>query len=163
MAGMPNLRAPDFDQPREHPGFRCRRALLGRQAGARRLGLSLWEVEAGQAAYPLHYHLGEEELIVVLDGEGELRTPEGWRALEEGEVLSFLPGADGAHQLRASGSSPLRFLAISTAGAPDICVYPDSGKLGANERRPDGEGLWQLFRSADAVDYWDGERPPERP
>jgi hypothetical protein len=37
-------------------------------------------------------------------------------------------------------------------------LYPDSGKLGAAERRPDGGGLKHYFRLADEVDYWDGER-----
>ena len=45
-----NINDPLFDEPREHPGFRCRRARLGRQAGGERLGLSLWELPAGEAA-----------------------------------------------------------------------------------------------------------------
>jgi alpha-1,2-mannosyltransferase len=44
---------PLFDEPREHPGFRALRARLSRQAGAQRLGLSLWELAPGEAAYPL--------------------------------------------------------------------------------------------------------------
>lgn len=43
---------------------------------------------------------------------------------------------------------------------PDIVIYPDSGKLGAFERRPDGTGLDVMFRLSDSVDYHDGERPP---
>jgi hypothetical protein len=39
-------------------------------------------------------------------------------------------------------------------------MYPDSGKLGAFERLPEGGGLRALFRVGDAVDYYDGERPP---
>jgi uncharacterized cupin superfamily protein len=75
---------------RAHPGFNCLRARLSRQAGSERLGLSLWELPPGQAAYPYHYHLAEEELVVVLDGAPSLRTPDGWRELEEGEVVPFL-------------------------------------------------------------------------
>lgn len=36
-------------------------------------------------------------------------------------------------------------------------MYPDSGKIDAFERRPDGAGLNVLFRAGDAVDYWEGE------
>ncbi len=54
----------------------------------------------------------------------------------------------------------MRFLSISTSGEPDIVSYPDSGKLGAFERLPQGGGLSELFRLAEAVDYYDGvERP----
>ena len=38
-----NINDPSFDESREHPGFRCLRARLSRQAGSERLGLSLWE------------------------------------------------------------------------------------------------------------------------
>jgi hypothetical protein len=46
---------------------------------------------------------------------------------------------------------------------PDIVIYPDSDKLGANERLPEGGGLSELYRRSDSVGYWDGESPPEPP
>ncbi len=157
---MPNINDPLFDEPREHPGFRCGRARLGRQAGSERLGLSLWELPAGEAAYPYHHHLAEEELVVVLEGTPSLRTPDGWRELSEGEVVAFPRGEQGGHQLANRTEGTVRFLAFSSSGEPDIVVYPDSGKLGAFERLPQGGGLWAMFRLADTVDYHDGEQPP---
>jgi len=157
---MPNIYEPEFDEPREHPGFRARRARIGRQAGGERLGLSLWELPAGQAAYPYHYHLGEEELVVVLEGRPSLRTPDARRELAPGEVVAFLRGEDGAHQLVNETEETIRFLAISTSGDPDLVVYADSNKLGAYERLPEGGGLRALFRLGDTVDYWEGESRP---
>lgn len=157
---MPNIYEPEFDEPRGHPGFRADRARLSRQAGSERLGLSLWEVPPGQAAFPYHHHLGEEELIVVLDGTPGLRTPAGRRELAAGEVVAFLRGEGGAHQLINETDQTIRFLSFSTNGDPDLVVYSDSGKLGAYERLPDGGGLRALFRLSDTVDYWEGELPP---
>jgi uncharacterized cupin superfamily protein len=156
----PNINDPNYDEPREHPGFLARRARVSRQAGSERLGLSLWEVPPGEAAYPYHHHLGEEELILVLDGTPSLRTPDGWRELAQGEVVAFLRGEDGGHQLVNRTARTVRFLAFSTNGDPDLVVYPDSGKLGACERLSDGGGLREMFRLDDAVDYHEGERPP---
>jgi len=158
---VPNINDPAFDEPRDHPGFRCSRARLGRQAGSERLGLSLWEVPAGEAAYPYHYHLVEEELLIVLQGSPSLRTPEGWRQLPEGEVIAFPRGERGGHQIVNRTDKPVRFLAISTSGDPDIVLYPDSRKVGAFERLPQGGGLYALFRASDGVDYYEGEPPPE--
>jgi len=156
-----NLNNPDFDEPRlEADGFHCLRARLGRQAGAQRLGASLWELPPGQAAYPYHAHLAEEEMIIVLSGSPHLRTPDGWRELAEGEVVSFPRGEQGAHQLVNRSEETVRFLALSTSDEPDIVLYLDSGKVGAFERRPDGGGLRMFFRGADEVGYWDGEEPP---
>jgi uncharacterized cupin superfamily protein len=155
----PSIREPDFDEPRDHPGFRALRARLGRQAGSEKLGLSLWELPPGEAAYPYHWHHREEELVVVLAGRPSLRTPEGWRELEEGEVVSFPVGEGGAHQIANRSEEPARFLSISTQD-PDIVLYPDSGKVGVFARRPQGGGLRALFRMDDAVDYYEGETPP---
>jgi uncharacterized cupin superfamily protein len=155
-----NIENPDFDEPREHEGFRAQRARLSRQAGAERLGLSLWEVPPGQAAYPYHAHLTEEEIVVVLGGRPSLRTPDGWRELEQGEVVTFLRGEGGAHQIVNRTDEAIRFLAFSTSGEPDVVMQPDSGKVGAFERRPDGGGMRLWFRREDARDYYDGESAP---
>jgi uncharacterized cupin superfamily protein len=159
---VPNLNDPVFDEPREHAGFRCSRARLSRQAGCERLGLSLWELPPGEAAYPYHFHLAEEELLLVLKGRPSMRTTDGWRDLQEGEVVAFLRGERGAHQLVNRTKGSVRFLALSTSGEPDIVIRPDSGTLGAYERLPDGGGLREVFRRDDAVDYFEGEKPPSR-
>jgi len=157
---MPNIHDPVFDEPREQPGFRCLRARLSRDAACERLGLSLWELPPGETAYPYHYHLAEEELLIVLEGQPGLRTPTGWRDLRPGEVVAFLRGERGAHQLVNHTDTAVRFLAFSTSGEPDIVIRPDSGTLGAYERLPQGGGLRSVFRLGDAVDYYDGELPP---
>jgi uncharacterized cupin superfamily protein len=156
-----NINEPVFDEPREHDGFRAKRARVSRQAGSERLGLSLWELPPGEAAFPYHYHLAEEELLVVLDGAPSMRTPAGWRELAEGEVVAFPRGERGAHQLVNRTAEMVRFLAFSTNGEPDIVIRPDSNTLGAYERRVDGGGLRAVFRAGDAVDYYEGEHPPD--
>ena len=157
---MVNIERPNFDEPREQEGFRAQRARISRQAGAARLGASLWEVAPGQAAYPYHAHLTEEELVIVLNGAPSLRTPDGWRELEQGEVISFPRGEEGAHQIVNRSDDTVRFLAFSSSGEPDVVLQPDSRKIGAFERRPDGGGLRVWFRGEDAVDYYDGESAP---
>ena len=157
---MANIFEPEFDEIRDRPGFRALRARVGKQAGSERLGASVWEVQPGEAAYPYHLHLGEEELIIVLVGRPSLRAPHGWRELEPGEVVSFPRGEAGAHQLVNRTGETVRFLAISTNGDPDIVLYPDSGKVGAAERQPSGGGFRKFFRISDAVEYHDGEQPP---
>ena len=146
-----NLSDPDFDEPREVEGFRARRARIGRQLGSEKLGLSFWELAPGQAAYPYHWHLTEEELLVVMEGAPSLRTPDGWRELEEGEVIAFPRGEEGGHQLVNRTEETVRFLAFSTSVVAEVVMYPDSGKLGADGHK---------FRLSDEVDYYEGETPP---
>jgi uncharacterized cupin superfamily protein len=97
----------------------------------------------------------------VLRGRPHLRTTAGWRQLDEGEVVAF---PVGAHQILNRCDTPVRFMVVSEMVGPDVVVYPDSGKVGAREAAPgSGVGLRESFLSRDAVDYWDGERPPEAP
>jgi uncharacterized cupin superfamily protein len=158
---MPNLYDANFEDRDGPPGFRSRRARIGHELGAESIGASLWELPPGEAAYPFHFHYSDEEIVIVLSGRPSLRTPTGVRELEEGEAVRFQLGEEGAHQILNPTDQPVRFLAFSTSGRPDIVVYPDSDKVSATERLPDGGGMQVFFRLGDAVDYWDGEPPHE--
>jgi uncharacterized cupin superfamily protein len=151
-----NINDPQFNDSREQPGFKARRAKLGLQGGAVKTGLSYWEVDPGEAAYPYHMHLTEEEIIVVLEGRPSLRTPDGWRDLEQGEVVVFPTGQKGAHQIVNRTDGTVRFLSFSNSGAPELVIQIDAGKVGAFERPVDGGGLALWFREADAVEYFEG-------
>jgi len=159
---MANAFEPDFDAAQDRPGFSWRRARLGRQAGAERLGASLFELPPGEASFPLHYHYANEEMLVVLRGRPTLRTTGGERELSEGEVVAFVVGERGAHQLINRTEDPVRLLLVSEMVGPEVIVYPDSGKTAAREQPPGGVqgGLYRVFRDADAVDYFEGEPPP---
>jgi uncharacterized cupin superfamily protein len=158
----PNLFDPDFDSEFEREGFAGRRAKLGKAAGAEHLGASLYELAPGCAAFPLHYHLGNEELLIVVEGSPVLRTLDGERTLEPGEVVAFPIGERGAHQVVNRGSEPARMLIISEMNAPDIVLRPESGKLGAFGRPPgsDASGLNEVFFRSDKSEFWDGEPVP---
>lgn len=158
---MPNVNRPEFEPGERPEGFRARRARIGYELGTELLGASLFEVPPGEAAYPYHFHYADEEIVIVLDGVPTLRTPDGERRLELGEVVAFPLGEEGAHQIFNRSEETVRFLAISSSGRPDVIVYPDSDKVGFGERRPRGGGLRAFFHRRDSVDYFEGESGPE--
>jgi uncharacterized cupin superfamily protein len=158
---MPNVYRPTFEEGERPEGFRSRRARIGYELGAELIGCSLWELPAGEAAYPYHFHYADEELVIVLSGRPSLRTPEGTRELEEGEALRFPLGEEGAHQIVNRSDQTVTFLAVSSHGRPDVVVYPDSDKIGVGERLPKGGGLRAFFKRGDRVDYFEGETPDE--
>jgi uncharacterized cupin superfamily protein len=159
---MPNIYDPHFEEGERPAGFGARRARIGYELATERIGCSLWELPPGEAAYPYHFHYADEELVIVLRGRPTLRGPDGRRTLDEGEVVAFPLGEEGAHQLINETDEPATFIAVSSHGRPDIVVYPDAGKIGVGERLPRGGGLRAFFRREDAVGYWEGEQPPER-
>lgn len=141
-----NVFAPELDQSSEREGFRWRGARLGPQIGAGKIGASVYELEDGQRTFPYHYHHGMEEWLIALEGAPTVRTPSGDRTLRPGDVLCFPAGSAGAHQVRGPGT----VLILSANRVPETVEYPDSDKLGAVPPR-------KFFRTADAVDYWEGE------
>lgn len=159
---MANVFEPEFDSDQEREGFTYRRAKLAAQAGAEQLGASLFEIPPGQATFPYHAHSANEELLIVLRGSPHLRSPQGWRRLDEGEVVAFPAGEEGAHQVHNRSDEPARVLVVSTMIAPEVNLYPDSGKVMAATRAPGaaGEGFQESFRRSEASDYWEGEEPP---
>jgi uncharacterized cupin superfamily protein len=162
---LPNVYEPQFDENSEREGFRWVGEQVGCKAGSEHLGASVYELPPGEAAFPYHYHFANEELLIVLRGCPHLRTPDGWRQLDEGEIVAFPVGERGAHQLVNRTGEPVRLLMVSEMVGPDVVVYPDSGKVGARERATgSGPGsLRETFRSSDQVDYWEGESAPEVP
>jgi uncharacterized cupin superfamily protein len=158
---VPNLNDLEFDDVREGEGFHCRRARLGLQTGVDRVGASLWELPPGMAAYPYHFHLTEDEIVILLEGTLRLRTPDGWRDLEEGEVVGFPAGEAGAHQLVNRTDTTARFLAVSNSGATEAVVQVDADKIGIFERAPGGGGIREWYRRGDEVPYFEDVPPPE--
>jgi len=125
------------------------------------LGMTLYELLPGQTQCPYHFHHGDEELVLVLRGTPTLRTPDGERALEAGDVVHFPKGAAGAHQMLNRSDEPARYVVASSNVAPEICEYPDSGKLAVFSRLESqrGERLLSVHRLDDGADYFDGEQP----
>jgi uncharacterized cupin superfamily protein len=155
-----NIHTAELGAAPDREGFRSRRGRIGYALGTRRLGISLWELPAGQAAYPYHYHHAEEELLLVVDGAPSLRTPDGWSDLQPGDVVCCPCGESGAHQLVNRTTITVRVISLSTNGEPEVVVFPDSGKIAADQRLPLGGGLRAVFRLAEQTDLLDGERYP---
>jgi uncharacterized cupin superfamily protein len=131
MGAPPNLFDPEWDFEGSRDGGAITRAVrLGGHAGGERLGATLYELEPGAMASPLHFHHGAEELLFVIAGEPTLRTGTGEedeRVLATGEVVSFPPGRGGTHQILNRGAVPARVLVCSTNDLPEVAEQVETG------------------------------------
>jgi uncharacterized cupin superfamily protein len=134
-------------------GYVQRAARLGPKIGAERLGGTVYELGPGESSWPYHFEGVEEEWLIVLAGAPTLRDPEGEHQLDEGDVVCFPVGPEGAHKIGNRTGSVVRILMLSTmpVGGLSISVYPDSEKV----------AVWpwpgRRLRITDSLDYWDGE------
>jgi uncharacterized cupin superfamily protein len=127
MPDEPNVLQPEWDAEMPDAPFRARALRAGAQAGARELGATLYELDAGGAISPYHFHHANEELLVVLSGSPEIRTHAGTRRVPAGAVVAFPRGEGGAHAVTNPGPEPARLLFVSTMHFPDVAEHVDTG------------------------------------
>jgi uncharacterized cupin superfamily protein len=113
----------------------------------------IYDLSPGQSSSPYHYEYDEEWLLVV-DGSVVLRTPDGERLLERGDIVRFPLGPSGAHKIMNRSDLPARTLMFSSSRTPAVSVYPDSDKIGV---WPGNEADDLVFRRDAAVSWSDGE------
>ena len=131
---------------------------LGALAGAERTGLNLLRLEDGKRGAPPHCHSAEEEVFVVLEGQGMLELwpsvaagsqPEpGTFDLSAGHVIARPPGTGVAHGLRG-GPGGMTLLAYGTKEPNDLTYYPRSNKVAFR-------GI-KLIGRLERLEYFDGE------
>ena len=108
----------------------------------------------GKRAWPYHLHYAQEEMFVILEGEGTLRYDGDTYPIRDGDVIFTPTGPGTAHQIVNTSNAELRYLALSSMTDAELCEYPDSGKIGAGGRHDEP---WLSFLARAEVDYFDGE------
>ena len=145
------------DDP-DDPGSKA----LGETAGSVRAGLHWARFPAGHEVAVPHCHSEEEEVYVILEGEGTLEL---WPSplsvergavredvpLHAGHVVARPPGTRIAHCVRP-GAEGMALLVYGTREPNDIVYFPRSNKI-----------FWRgigVIGRVEHVDYWDGETRP---
>jgi uncharacterized cupin superfamily protein len=153
-----NLFGAELGPGSERDGYASRELELGPSLAAIGWGGTIYELGPGERICPYHWHVAEEEWLVVLAGTPTLREPDGEQVLGPWDVAVFKRGPGGAHELRNDTAAPASVLMLSTLSNPEICVYPDSGKIGAWYVGGDGKPVGLRNRPEANIDYFDGER-----
>lgn len=157
-APVVNLDALEFDDVEDNGFYTSRRALFSAGIGARKLGYNLTELAPGKAQCPFHAHREEEEMFLILEGEGELRFGTARYKLRRHDVIACPTGGpEVAHQIINTGTCTLRYLSLSTVSTTEVCEYPDSRKVGIFATSSPTSGIRRLFREEAGVDYYDRE------
>ena len=134
---------------------------LGTAAGSRSTGIKQFVVEPGAINCPPHVHSAEEEIFVVLEGDGvallydceEERPVARELPVRPGHVLARPAGTAVAHAFRA-GDAGMTLLAYGERRPQDVVYYPRSGKVSFG-------GLGVMGKLQRVGDYWEDEPPAD--
>jgi len=146
------LAGPDSQRSQRPPRYDSVFAALSDGTAARKLGAGIDIVAPGCQTCPYHLHHTQEEMFIVLEGEGTLRVAGELLPIRAGDTLFIPPGPEYPHHILNTSDAPLKYLSISTQERPEICEYPDSGKYSAS-----APGFRAIQRREASLDYWDGE------
>ena len=136
---------------------------LADAAGSVKSGLNVVTIAPGKIAAPAHCHSAEEEIFVILEGDGTLELVPSPRSRDRGNeeqehpvraghVVARPAGTQIAHAFRG-GDSGMKVLMYGWRDTNDITYYPRSNKMAFR-----GIGL---IARLEPLGYWDGE--PEQP
>ena len=126
--------------------FRQRK--IGDALGSRKTGLRHFAIVPGKYAFPPHVHSAEEEVFVVLGGDGVCELGDETHAVRRGHVVARPAGTGVAHAFRA-GDDGLELLAYGERKPYDVVYYPRSRKVSF--------GGLDVMMLVQPVGYWDGE------
>ncbi len=149
---------PNLQREQREPLYDSMSARLVEGTVAMKLGACIDSVAPGKRSCPYHFHHAQEEMFIVIEGEGSLRVAGEMLPIRAGDVMFIPPGPQYPHQILNTSDAPLKYLSISTRETPEICEYPDSGKyLASADRGTPGDHFRAMHRAEDNLDYWDGE------
>ena len=97
---------------------------IAEASGLTDFGVSHVVLEPGGISSQRHWHEGEDEFVVMIDGEAVLIENEGETLMKSGDCAAFLKGVANGHQLVNRSDRPCVFIAVGKQATTD-CHYPD--------------------------------------
>ena len=132
----------------ERFGGRVRK--LGKFGGGSHVGVLIEELPPGRQSCPLHYHMLEEEHLLMLEGKCTLRLGDKTYDMSAGDYVCFPAGQKAGHCMVNNSAAACRYLVVGERNLNEVVVYPDSGKVLVSLTD-------ELYRKSATMEYWDGE------
>ena len=99
----------------------------GRSLGSEAVGLRIQRVPPGKCSSLEHRHLFQEEMVLVLSGEGVLLHGSERIPVRPMDCVAHLPSDPAAHCFENTGTADLVILACGNRFRHEVCLYPEEG------------------------------------
>ena len=98
---------------------------LGNAFDLTQFGANITTLQPGAWSSQRHWHLNEDELIIVLEGEMLIVDDAGRHPFNTGQVAGFKANTPNAHVVVNESNKPAKFLVIGTRAKTEAAYYPD--------------------------------------
>ncbi|MGZ5279631.1 MAG: cupin domain-containing protein [Pseudobdellovibrionaceae bacterium] len=124
---------------------------MSEKFGANNLGFYTKIIGPKKFSCPYHWHSGEEELVIVIEGEATVRNNGEFRIIKPGDLIYYGTGPDSVHHMYNHTDKPFKYFVLSNQVPTETCHYPDSKK----QSEPEG-----FSQNGVMVDYFKDEEDP---
>lgn len=127
---------------------------LGEAGGLTQFGVNLVILEPGARSSLRHWHLHEDEFVMVLEGECTMHLDAGPTVMRAGDCAAFPAGSEDGHCFVNHTDAEARFLVVGTKAPREVATYSD---VDLKVEMTPGEKGAARFTYKDGTD-WTGPR-----
>lgn len=98
---------------------------LGDAGGLTQFGVNLVTLQAGAMSSLRHWHLAEDEFVMVTLGEVTMVTDTGPETMRVGDCAAFPAGSPNGHHFINHTNAPAQFLVVGSKAAREVATYSD--------------------------------------
>lgn len=98
---------------------------LGDAGGLTQFGVNLVRLEPGALSSLRHWHLAEDEFVMVTEGRCTMVTDEGEIEMEPGDCAAFPAGSPNGHHFINRTAAPASFLVVGSKAKREVATYSD--------------------------------------
>ncbi len=98
---------------------------VGRKIGSVKTGFVVQTVPPGFQSSQRHRHLFQEEILIVMSGNGQLLHGDEAVPVSEGDCVCYRAGDPEPHAFLNTGKNDLVIWAFGDRHSHEVCIYPD--------------------------------------
>ncbi|MCI5098280.1 MAG: cupin domain-containing protein [Rhodobacteraceae bacterium] len=98
---------------------------LGDASGLTQFGVNLVQIEPGGMSSLRHYHMEQDEFLMMTSGTLVLVDDDGEHEMQPGDCASFPAGDPNGHHLINRTDAPATFLVVGTRTPTETAYYSD--------------------------------------
>lgn len=98
---------------------------LGDAGGLTQFGANLVMLEPGAMSSLRHWHLNEDEFVMVTEGECVMVQDEGEYVMRPGDCAAFPAGSTNGHHFLNRTDKPAKFLVVGSKAPREVATYSD--------------------------------------
>jgi uncharacterized cupin superfamily protein len=98
---------------------------LGDAGGLTQFGVNLVTLQPGAISSLRHWHLNEDEFVMMTEGECSLVQDGGESLMRVGDCAAFVAGVANGHHFINKTNAVARFLVVGAKAAREVATYSD--------------------------------------